>query len=273
VPLAKATGLVLRTRPWREHDKLVFLFSKERGKMLATAHGGRRPQSSWGGSLEPLTELELELYEKGDRRTITQCRIFRSHSKLRTDLGLCTVALSLTELVGEFLRDEDPSPRLYQELQQALVALEEGVSQTLVSNAFTLKLLSLVGFWPSLDICALCGKPVNGPLFAFEPRAGGVLCVDCRGLGPPPLSVRGSALREASHLLVASWEELRQEERGNEELGELLRLFIAVHLEKGYSAVQAFRAKMSVAERAYSSPEGSGSGTVKRDSREEEGDV
>ncbi|MCX5971016.1 MAG: DNA repair protein RecO [Coprothermobacterota bacterium] len=265
MPFVKAIGLVLRTQPWRENDKLVFLFTRERGRLLASARGGRRPQSHWGGALEPLTELDLLLYQKGDHLLITQWQILRSHCDLRAEMSLCGPALYLVELVGALLHEEDPHPQLYEELKGALAALSSGRSPTLVTNAFILKMLSLIGYWPSLEKCALCGRVVGGSLFYFSPPAGGVLCPVCRHLGGIPLTVPGEVLDQARQLLQASWETLPPLIRGSEELSDLLRLFLAAQLEKGYSAVQTFRAKMRQAERAIPSSSPSGSGRVGND--------
>jgi DNA repair protein RecO (recombination protein O) len=269
MPFVKAVGLVLRTQPWRENDKLVFLFTRERGRLLAAARGGRRPQSHWGGALEPLTELDLLLYQKGDHLLITQWQILRSHCILRGEMSLCGPALYLVELVGALLREEDPHPQLYEELKGALATMESGRSPTLVTNAFILKMLSLIGYWPSLEKCALCGRTVEEPLLYFSPLAGGILCQACRHLGGVPLTVPGEVLDQARHLLQASWEALPSYARGSEELSELLRLFLAAQLEKGYSAVQTYRAKMHQAEHALSSSSPSGSDTAGHNSQEE----
>jgi DNA repair protein RecO (recombination protein O) len=243
MPLVSLKGIVLHTRPWKEQDKLVLLYTREQGKLSAMARGGRKPHSGWGAALEPLTVLDFLLFEKGGGRLIVQWQIEQSHAALRSDLSAMAVALYWTELLAELAQENDPNPRVYQELTDALSVLQAGLEPVVTNNAFLLKLLSLLGFWPRLDSCASCGKPVSGKVVTFNPKAGGVLCPQCQVFGKS-ITVRAATLARARALVGFAWEDLHPDPETDDELQELLRLFLGVHLEKGFSPVLTFFSRL-----------------------------
>jgi len=82
------------------------------------------------------------------------------------------------------------------------------VHVTHVLRAFEVKLVTLVGFGPSLDACALCGRPDEawghpGPL-AFSPAAGGLVCPACRAGDPPGSGAGHSSGSQVGHLVLLS---------------------------------------------------------------------
>ncbi len=56
-------AISLRSRPWRENDALVDVFTLELGKLSLLVRGARRPSSKMAAHLEPLTLLELMVIE------------------------------------------------------------------------------------------------------------------------------------------------------------------------------------------------------------------
>jgi DNA repair protein RecO (recombination protein O) len=241
--LVNLKGIVLHTKPWKEQDKLVLLYTRERGKLRAMARGGRKPHSGWGAALEPLTVLDFVLFEREAHRLIVQWQIEQSHAALRSDLPSMAVALYWTELLAELAQENDPNQRVYQELTDGLSFLGSGREPVVINNAFLLKLLSLLGFWPRLDSCASCGGPVSGKVVVFHPKAGGVLCPQCQVFGKS-ISVRATTLARARALVGSTWDELDPDPELDGELQELLRLFLGVHLEKGFSPVLTFFSRL-----------------------------
>ena len=80
-------------------------------------------------------------------------------------------------MVDQLVPDGAADPRLHDMLVGALRALEANGS-ALVVPAFMLKLFVHEGLGPSLQECASCAEP--GPLVAFDPNHGGLLCSRCR---------------------------------------------------------------------------------------------
>ncbi|MER3412601.1 MAG: DNA repair protein RecO, partial [Thermoleophilia bacterium] len=55
-------AIVLRSLRFAEADRILHLYTAERGRMGAIAKGARRTRSRLGGRLEPLSHVELVLH-------------------------------------------------------------------------------------------------------------------------------------------------------------------------------------------------------------------
>lgn len=187
--LYREVGIVLRTMRLGEADKIVTVITERRGKVRAVAKGVRKTKSRFGGRLEPLSHVALQLYEGRNLDTITQADGIDHFRRIREDLDRLGQATTMLEVVDAVIQEGEDDPRLYQMLLGALRTLEAAPSP-LVVPAFFWKLLAHVGFRPLLDECASCNSPDD--LVAFDLTQGGVLCRSCaRGtrLTPEALSL------------------------------------------------------------------------------------
>lgn len=175
----RESGIVLRTMRLGEADNIVTLVTDGRGKVRAVAKGVRKTKSRFGGRLEPLCHVALQLYEGRSLDTITQVETLEQFRGVREDLDRLTRATTMLEAVDALVQEGHEDRRLYQMLLGALRTLEATPSP-LVVPAFFWKLLSHVGFRPLLDQCASCGATEEtDDLVAFDLEEGGVLCRAC----------------------------------------------------------------------------------------------
>jgi DNA repair protein RecO (recombination protein O) len=185
----REVGIVLRTMRLGEADKIVTIVTEGRGKVRAVAKGVRKTKSRFGGRLEPLQHVSLQLYEGRNLDTVTQVETIDHFRGIREDLDRLAQATTMLEVVDAVVQEGEQNPRLHQMLLGALRTLEAAPSP-LVVPAFFWKLLAHEGYRPMLDTCASCGA--TDDLVAFDLTEGGVLCRSCaRGtrLTPEALSL------------------------------------------------------------------------------------
>ncbi|HEX7165483.1 MAG TPA: DNA repair protein RecO [Acidimicrobiales bacterium] len=183
-------GVVLRTHRLAEADRIVSLLTEGRGKVRAVVKGVRKTKSRFGARLEPMTHVALQLYEGRELDTVTQAETIETFRAVREDLDRVARAGALLEAVDQLAQEGEPNIGLYRMLLGALRSLSTRDSPLIVAG-FYLKLLSLEGFHPVLDACAMCGA-VDTPLVAFDLEQGGTLCRSCRrgaSLSDPALAV------------------------------------------------------------------------------------
>jgi DNA repair protein RecO (recombination protein O) len=192
MPLYRDEAIVVRTYKLGEADRIVVLFTRDRGKVRAVAKGVRKTLSRFGARLEPMSHVALQLYEGRELDTITQAESVENFRGLRDDLERITRSASILEAVDQITEEREPNAKLFTMLVGALRTLSTQ-DHPLVVPAFFWKLLALEGFRPVVDACAVCDR--DDELCAFDLEEGGVLCVDHR---------RGTALTpEAVGLLQA----------------------------------------------------------------------
>ena len=191
----KTEAVVLRSLRFGEADRVLHLYTLDRGRVGAVAKGIRRTKSRFGGRLEPLSHVELVLHEgSGELQTVTGVQLIRSHSTARESHYRLSVGFIALEAMLRLFPEQESNGRAFEAVTRFLDLLDvveprdgRPALDPLVL-AFQLKLLWLSGYLPHLTSCAECGAE-NG-LVGYSPRAGGAVCASCRG-DAIPLSPAG----------------------------------------------------------------------------------
>ena len=188
-------GVVLRTYRLGEADRIVVILTEGHGKVRAVAKGVRRTNSKFGARLEPLTHVDLLLWQgRSELDIVNQVEVLDAFRTVREDLVRVPRGMALLEVTEQMAQERHPDPRLYTMLVGALRALaDERSDATLLAPSFFLKALVHEGAGPVLHECAVCGEGDGAvELVAFDLVAGGTLCRAHRS--GRPLSTDGLAL-------------------------------------------------------------------------------
>jgi DNA repair protein RecO (recombination protein O) len=170
-----------------EADRILHVYTPDRGRISVIAKGVRKTKSRFGGRLEPLARVELVLRPgRGDMFTVQGAQTVAAHSTLRTDARAIDVAARGCDAVSRLFADGEPHPGVYHLLANELALLDaDPKAHGTRSNAlaFRLKLLLAAGFAPQLSSCATCGEGAH--LVGFSGAAGGVVCSGCEATAFP----------------------------------------------------------------------------------------
>lgn len=165
-----------------EADRIVVMFSREKGLHRAVAKGARKPGTKMAGKSEPLNINRLLLSKGKSLDIITQCESVETFFGLRQDLERLSYALYFAELTQTFGQDlSEDSERYFDRLSMAIGLMSEGIKDPAVQCLeFELALLDLIGLSPELSFCVSCRQPVTDHnLTAFNYEHGGLVCQDC----------------------------------------------------------------------------------------------
>lgn len=184
---------MLRSIRFGEADRVLHLYSADRGRIGAVAKGVRRVRSRMGGRLEPLARVRLVLHEgRGELCTVTSVDTVHAHPALREGRQPLERAGAACDAVLRLFDSAEPNRPAYNLLcnQLALLDSDAAAATRAQSLAFRMKLLLAAGFAPELASCASCGEADD--LGGFSPAAGGVVCASCEA-GSFPLGAEGHA--------------------------------------------------------------------------------
>ena len=197
---SKTDAIVLRSMRYGEADRILHLYTADRGRVGAIAKGVRKTKSRFGGRLEPLSHVELLLHQGGgELLTITGVDLKRSHHEIRDEPYRLNVGLIGAEAMLRLYGEPEPNERAFVALERFLDGLDAAPaaeSKPAVDPlvlSFQLKLLWLSGYLPHLTSCVECGG--DEELVAFSARAGGAVCRAHAG-GAIALSADGLAAIE-----------------------------------------------------------------------------
>ncbi len=227
-------GIVLRSYPFGDADRVVVLLSPNHGKIRTVAKGVRRTKSRFGGRLEPFTHVDLVLYEGRNLDTITQVGVLEPFPRLREDLEAVVAAGTMVEAADAVAQEDESSLRLFLLLQRGLRALESGERSQDLITAFLLKVAEVVGVAPSLGQCASCGRVEDLHRFSFG--GGGSVCDRCRIEGS--VRLRDGLTEYLASLAQADLGNLpdRDETLSGEAMG-IARRFVEYHLDRKLSSL------------------------------------
>ena len=179
-----ASALVLGVHNWGDADKIVTLFTRERGLIRAAAFGARRPKSPLAAGLQMFNEIEAELTEGQRLDTVRTASLLHHPKKLSEDLAAMSYGSFVAEVVREFLPEKQPEPTIYTLLGKVFAAFETRNAR-IVALMAAYQLMEHTGLQLSYERCAHCGKLLEGDAF-FSEQAGGALCAEDRAVDAVP---------------------------------------------------------------------------------------
>lgn len=187
---------LLQRRPLGEFDDVVVGIGELNGKFSAVVKGGRRPRNRVAGLLEPPVELLADFREGVGLWSMSQPRLIRSFTRLKSRLDSLLVAGFLSRLLLACIPEKFPAPDAFEFIGDILEDLGGHPCPQEVALRGQFQLLRLLGIEPELSVCLGCG---GTGLQGFSAKAGGFLCRGCyRGSGFAVGADSLSALRSLS---------------------------------------------------------------------------
>jgi len=219
----KLDALVLRTYNLTESSKIVVLLTSARGKVRAVAKGVRRAKSKFGSALEPITQIEAEVYYKENRdlQTLAQAATRESFPSIRSDLKRLGMAAVMCELMDQFVQENEESSQTFMLLLislKTLNSMSRNYDSLLI--AFYLKILEASGLLPSMDRCVRCSRELQNHAY-LDAASGGALCSKCSsGMGE---RLNTGSLKIMQRLLSTDWPLLERTRVPSSSVSEIMR--------------------------------------------------
>lgn len=211
----RTEGIVLGRLDYAEADRILTIYTPQRGKFRVIAKGARRAKSKLGPHLEFFNRTQLMLARGRELDTVTGAETLDAHLGLRTDLDALGHASHLAELLVRLTADRQENEAAYDLLSGSLRLLSDGVEPFAVTRHFELALLTLLGYRPELYRCVNCETELSATVNTLSHGRGGLLCPLCRagdGAGFP-LSVNAQKyLRTLDRSGLAAAARLRVDE-------------------------------------------------------------
>ncbi len=241
-------GVILREKEYGDTDKLLTILTRNSGRITAKARGARRRSSTLKSACQLFTYSEFTVFEKGGFLNISDAQPRQMFTPLREDLELLSLASYFSQVSEAVSQEDAATPELFSLLLNAFYALcELHRPQALVKAAFEFRTACLMGYAPQLDGCAVCGNPVPD---RFNVSQGTLQCVSCRdpsldGLRLPISPSSLDALRFLAYSDGSRLFSFRLPEGAMKELSDIAETYLATQLERGFSALDFYRALLA----------------------------
>ncbi len=185
----KSQGIILKKIRWSETSNVITLYSKDFGKLKLLAKGVQRPKSSFSGGLELFSLIDFVFYkrEKKNLYILSSSELVSPNPNLFSSVERYGVASTGIELLDRLLAGEERNEDIYRLLVDFLSEIQTTGEKNLKKLlwAYSLKLLSFLGYKPRFNECVVCGKKgrslktTSSGFSFFSPEKGGIVCQSC----------------------------------------------------------------------------------------------
>lgn len=236
----KTQGIVIKEVNTGEADKIITLFTRNRGRISALSRGGKRPKSKLAAASQIMCYGDYVLYSGREIYTVNSCEVIEPFYEIRNDMVKLTYAAHFMDIVLEIVQENQPAPKLLQLLLNSLYMLAKTEKQPeLVSRIFELRALTTAGYAPYVGKCVNCGQE-SEKYFSFSFEKSGFLCDREECLATDRLSVLLSpgASMAIRHIVYARMEELFSFGLSQEvlyELGQITEKYLRQQLERDFT--------------------------------------
>lgn len=166
-----------------ESDKIIVMYSKQKGLIRGVAKGVKKPKSKLGARMDLLVANTLMLHKGRNLDTICQAEVVNSFYKTRQDMDKICYSMYVTEVVHNFGVEEDPcSEAIYNLLYETLNTISTAQNKIEIMLAvikFQLKMMKESGFSIEFDKCLCCHNTVGSETMFLVPQMGGIVCAEC----------------------------------------------------------------------------------------------
>lgn len=231
---------MLRRTDFGEADRLLTVFTPERGKLRLVAKGARKPSSRKSGHVELFSHGQFLVAVGRELDIVTQAETVEPFLPLREDLLRTTYAYYVAELADAFTAEHDENQPLFRLLKDTFGWLCAATDLLLLARYYELHLLGLVGYQPQLFVCGSCRKQLEPEPNYLSAAEGTVFCRRCgyERLGTAELSV--NVLKVLRFLQTRDWETcrlLRLSPGSHAEAERVMADYVTYHLERKLKSV------------------------------------
>ena len=166
-----------------EADKIMVMYSKEKGLIKGVAKGIKKTTSKLGGRMDLLVANKLMLNKGRNLDTICQAEALNTFFNLRSDMNKLFYSMYCAEIVANFGIENDPNSNeiysLFYTFLEEISKAEKKEHAMLCVLKFQLKIMDITGYSLELENCIKCNHKPSSEEIYFSIEQGGIFCKDC----------------------------------------------------------------------------------------------
>ncbi len=175
----KLSGIVLSGIAFGENDKILKVFTLEKGVVSAKIKGVKKAGAKLKFASEPFCFAEFIFSVRGEMRTVIGASLIDSFYPIRENIQKFFAGGVVLEFVRKFYKENIAPEEAFVHTINALKKIsyaDEPVADELIR--YLVQALSDVGFRLSAEAKCECGRDIEGRTF-FDYRTGSFYCENC----------------------------------------------------------------------------------------------
>jgi len=234
----RSKGIVIKETSTGEADRIVTIFTNNRGKIAAVAKGSKRPKNKLAAGTQFLCYSDFVLFKGSELYTVNTCDIIEAFYELRNDIVRLTYAAHMTDIINDVIQENQSSPKVLRLFLNTLYMLSKTQkSPELVTRIFEIRLLSMLGYAPYVNACIQCDNDkMDNVSFSFEKC--GFLCEKCLPADKSAMKISLGTAKALYYIVHSQLKDLFKFELSPQVLQELKvinRRYLKERLEHDYT--------------------------------------
>jgi len=169
--IVKSRAVILRETKYRDQSKICSIYTREFGKITVIIKGARNPKNKLSGIFSAGNVVDLVLYKKSSRdiQLVSDGNLVLSPMVPEPDMERFAILYRIIDLVRQCTEDGEKSLPLFTLLAGTLEQLyRTGINFQQLYAWFLLRLVSVLGFQPSLQRCVFSGEEIEPAINAMQ---------------------------------------------------------------------------------------------------------
>ncbi len=237
MPSYKTKSIILKSYNLGEADRIIKLYSQDKGLIDAVAKGARKIKSKFGGRLELYNFIECELSKGRNLDIINQAEIIKTFKNIPGDFNKFLFCQLISEIILKTnLAGAENAPVLFKLIYVCFSEIDtipEGDIYSIEKTGvfFISKFLKITGYAPLVHSCTKCGNQTGmgmeeGNIFSI--RLGGILCRQCAAEVANYPDLKKLISKEQHYFIIklfsATFKDFRAVNMSPEDLNDVCRL-------------------------------------------------
>jgi DNA repair protein RecO (recombination protein O) len=177
--LIKVKGIVIRSVNISESDKLITIFTEEKGLVTAVANGSRTLKSRYLAASQLFCYSNYVLYKKSDKYWVKEVELIESFFDLRYKIERAALATYICDVINYTALANVPDVPLLRLTLNSIFATAQGkYPLQKIKAAFELRAAAILGFSPDIHSCQNCQKEHSD--FYLDIMNGVIICSECK---------------------------------------------------------------------------------------------
>ena len=176
MPYVKTKALIMGKKPVKEHDKLLTLLLEDGRRIEAKIRKARDTASKWGSVTEPVSLVEVEVYDRAGRYTITGINIEKYYGGL--DYNRMVAQEFVCEVIDKTTAYSFAENELFDLACRTFDALVSSFVPIVIAS-FMQEILAILGYPMHVSSCLFCADEITTDAY-FDVSTGSVVCPKCK---------------------------------------------------------------------------------------------
>ncbi len=176
------------------------------------------------------------MYKGSNTYNINSCESIEMFYDIRVDLDKLKYAVYITKIINDVTTENQNSYKILQLFLNTLYVISKTDKDLdLVISIFRIRLMSIIGFRPSIDKCTICGEKEEFSYFSFLDN--GFKCTNCGNLDKGAVKISETTKDAIRYIVLSDAKKIYSfevNEESKRELEIVSKLYLTEKLEKEY---------------------------------------